>query len=426
LNFYLLNLKELKMPGLRNTRRNLSLNPSFESLETITLMATGLPITPADLPPGYYSLGNRRSPVVPSGADPTTATFIDPTTNIDHPRRVGVGNETYIAPFVNIATGRNKVLIGSGSDLQDNVTIDARRGDVFIGDNDVLAHGATVIGPSKLGGDGTNPTFVSFNSIIDRATLQPGSYVSPMARVGQGVVIRTGIKVLPGVYVKNQAEADDPALGKVVQMTQADIDFITGVLYVNQNLAEGYSKLYYQNPRMVLGISENPSEEFNPGNTLPVTNGTAKPYPAFRNRIIGKSILANSIIALEKVLGFRNSIRADEGYPFQIGRIRRFSNRVTFHALEHTSISVGQKLKLGYHVLIHGGPDVPNPDESEKTVIGDNVSVGDLSVVFRSIIGNNVKIGKKVLIDGSNIPDGAVIPDGTVMIKNVITRKVQW
>jgi NDP-sugar pyrophosphorylase family protein len=59
-------------------------------------------------------------------------------------------------------------------------------------------------------------------------------------------------------------------------------------------------------------------------------------------------------------------------------------------------------------------------------VIGDNVSVGDLSVVFRSIIGNNVKIGKKVLIDGSNIPDGAVIPDGTVMIKNVITRKVQW
>lgn len=257
---------------------------------------------------------------MPRGADPATATLIDPTTNIDHGRNVGVGSGTYVAPFVNIATGRNKVLIGNGSDLQNNVTIDTRRGDVTIGNNDALAHGVTVIGPSQIGGDGSNPTFVSFNSIIDRATLEPGSYVSAMAKVGQGVVVRTGMKVLPGVYVKNQAEADDTTLGKVRKLTQADIDFVNGVLYVNHNLAKGYSKIYDENPKMVLGIGANPGVEFNPGDTVPTTHGTSEPFAAFRNRINGKVALANGIVELQKVLGYNNSIRADEGYSFNIGK----------------------------------------------------------------------------------------------------------
>lgn len=414
------------MPTRKALRNSFKVQLSVDHLEEKLVMAAGLPIVPANLPPGYYALGNRQSPVVPRGADPATATFIDPTTNIDHARNVGVGSGTYVAPFVNIATGRNKVLIGNGSDLQDNVTIDARRGDVTIGNNDALAHGVTVIGPSQIGGDGSNPTFVSFNSIIDRATLEPGSYVSAMAKVGRGVVVRTGMKVLPGVYVKNQAEADDPTLGKVTKLTQADIDFVNGVLFVNHNLAEGYSKIYYENPKMVLGIGANPGVEFNPGDTVPTTHGTSKPFAAFRNRIIGKVTLANSIVALQKVLGYNNSIRADEGYSFNIGKIRRFSNRVTFHALEHSAITTGNNLKLGYHTVIHGGPDVPNPESGEETVIGNDVNVGTYSVVFRSVIGNGVKIGNKVLLDRCDIPEGTVIPDGTVMVNNVVIGHVQW
>lgn len=398
----------------------------FENLEDKLVMATGLPIAPAILPPGYFALGNRRSPVVPSGAAPAMATFIDPTTNIDHARHVGVGEGVYIAPFVNIVTGKYKLLVGDGSDLQDNVTIDARRGNVVIGSNDALAHGVTVIGPSTIGGDGKNPTFASFNSIIDRATLEPGSYVSPMAKVGQGVVIHTGMKVLPGVYVQTQAQADDPSLGKVVKMTQADIDFVNGVLFVNHDLAEGYARLYYKNPKLVLGIGDNPDTEFNPGETIPVTHGTAKPFAGFRNRIIGKVTLANSIVALQKVLGYADSIRADEGYSFIIGKIRRFNNRVTFHALEHTGITAGDSLKLGFHDVVHGGPDIPNADPSEITLIGDNVSVGNFSVVFRSTVGDNVKIGDKVLLDRCNIAPGTVIPAGTVMVNNVVIGHVEW
>ena len=354
------------------------------------------------------------------------ASFIDPTVNIDHARNVGVGSDTYLAPFVNIATGNHQVLVGNGTNLQDNVTVDARRGNVVIGNNDALAHGSTIIGPAKIGGSADLPTFVSFNSTIDRATLEPGSYVSAMAKVGQGVVLHTGMKVLTGTYVQTQAEADDPALGKVVKMSQADIDFVNGVLFVNHNLATGYADIYYKSPKLVLGIGDNPDTEFNPGTTIPTTHGSSKPYAAFKDRIIGKATLANSIAGLEQVLGLGDSIRADEGYSFNLGKIKKFHNRVTFHALEGSGITTGNNLSLGFHDVIHGGPDVPNTDPKDITVIGNNVSVGQMSVVFRSTVGNNVKIGKKCYIDKCNLADGTVVPNGTIMVKNVVVGKVQW
>ena len=229
------------MSNRSSLNRRKSINLVMESLEDKVVMTATMPVRPAVLPSGYFSLGNRQSPVVPKGAPVETATFIDPTTSIDHVRSVGIKGESYIAPFANLITGKNKILIGEGTNLQDNVTIDARKGNVVIGDNVPLAHGVTVIGPATIGGDAAHPTFVSFNSVIDRATIEQGSFVSAMAKVGPGVVLRTGMKVLPGVFVQTQAEADDISLGKVVQMSQGDVDFVNGVLHVNHALASGYS-----------------------------------------------------------------------------------------------------------------------------------------------------------------------------------------
>lgn len=97
---------------------------------------------------------------------------------------------------------------------------------------------------------------------------------------------------------------------------------------------------------------------------------------------------------------------------------------MTFHALENSAITTGNNLKLGYHTVIHGGPDVPNPESGEETVIGNDVNEGTYSVVFRSVIGNGVKIGNKVLLDRCDIPEGAVISDGTVMVNNVVIGHV--
>ena len=56
--------------------------------------------------------------------------------------------------------------------------------------------------------------------------------------------------------------------------------------------------------------------------------------------------------------------------------------------------------------------------------VGDSLSVGDDSVVFRVRVGDNVTVGDDVVIQGSanedgelelEIPDGATIPDGSVV-----------
>lgn len=410
----------------RGQRVSKAFMPLIDSVEERVLLSASPVPRASSLPAGYYSPAGRNYPVVPVGAEPEIAGFVDPTTKIDFPKRVGLGRETYIGPFVNIVTGRNTVLIGDGADVQDNVFLDARRGSIVIGAQDVVAHGSSIIGPANMGGDPNRPSFVGFNAVVDGATIEPGAYLSAMARISPGIVLHTGMKALPGVYLATQAEADDPALGKVVVMTQADIDFINGVLYVNQNLAEGYSKLFYENPKSVRGIGPNPVTDYNPNSVLPEVNGKPRAVPRFRNRIIGQVSLVNTVARLTHVLGLGNSVRADEGFPFNLGPIRRFGNRVTMHALEETGITTGKNLRVGFRNVIHGGADIPNADPDDITVIGDDVQVRNYSVVFRSIVGNNVKIGNKVYLDKCNLADGTVVPDGTVMIENVVVRTMQW
>ena len=124
-----------------------------------------------------------------------------------------------------LKTARNgaTISIGDGSNVQDNVAISAvgPHANVVIGDQVILAHNATVDGPSTIGAPGGAPAFVGFNAIIDGATVQPGAMVSSLAKVAPGIVIPTGYKVLPGMYIQTQAQADDPSLGKVAKVTAA-------------------------------------------------------------------------------------------------------------------------------------------------------------------------------------------------------------
>ena len=46
--------------------------------------------------------------------------------------------------------------------------------------------------------------------------------IGNLAKVAPGIVIPTGINVLPGMYIQTQVEADDPSLGKVAYATAAD------------------------------------------------------------------------------------------------------------------------------------------------------------------------------------------------------------
>ncbi|MBP6774606.1 MAG: hypothetical protein KA154_16535, partial [Gemmatimonadaceae bacterium] len=62
----------------------------------------------------------------------------------------------------------------------------------------------------------------------------------------------------------------------------------------------------------------------------------------------------------------------------------------------------------------------------EVTRVGDNVTVKDWAVVFRSKIGANVTIGVRAYIDGSHLAPGTIVPDRTIMIRDKIVGLVEW
>jgi carbonic anhydrase/acetyltransferase-like protein (isoleucine patch superfamily) len=283
-----------------------------------------------------------------------------------------------------------------------------------------------VMGPAVIGKRGGRPSFVGFNAYVDRATVEEDAMVGVLARVAPGVVIRSGRKVLPGKLVRTQAEADSLALGKVDVVTDADRQFMEGVLHVNVAFARQYIELYRTVPTEVRGIARDPgNSDFNHGAELPVLGGRASAHPDFAARIIGWVTMDNTVDELTGLLGSQVSIRADEGERFRFGRLAAVRDKVTFHALEHTRLSVGNGVRIGAHVVVHGGDDAGNAPRDE-TVVGDSVGVGDWAVVFRSTIGNGSVIGERAIIDGSQLPPGTIVPDRAIIIKNKRVGTVEW
>jgi carbonic anhydrase/acetyltransferase-like protein (isoleucine patch superfamily) len=419
-------------------------------------------------------------PVCSSGGALTT--FIDPTAEITGSEHVVLAEHVYVGPFARLLAGGDeededdgrddggdddgdggddadaqaRISIGEESNVQDNVTIVARvdRDDdaedrveaiglddddgVEIAERVILAHGATVKGPARIGiGGGDIPpdpdddqeVFLSFATEVDGAVLERNTGISALGRVGPGVRLKSGFIVLPGKNVTTQAEADDPGLGKVRLITEADVAFNEAVIEVNTAFAREYPRLYADNPSFVRGINFDPGNtEFNPTRDLPVLAGEATQAPGFRNRIIGEITLANSLAELQRVMGSRVSLRADEGEPFEVGRIERMGDGVIFHALEETPITVGEGVTYGKGAIVHGGGRRPllGGGDDEPTIIGDGVTLKDQAVVFRALIGKGATIGVKSAIVNTDIAPGTVIPDRTIYVNNARFGTVEW
>lgn len=363
-------------------------------------------------------------PVLPETSGPAVASFVDPTVRIDTPERVTIRCRSYVGPFASLDASQGPIFVGEGSNVQDNALITGKL--VVLGDNVIVAHGATISGPSTVGTAKGRPSFVGFNAYVDGAVVEDDAMVGVLARVAPGVVIRSGKKVLPGKFVRTQGEADSVALGKVALVTDADRTFMEGVLHVNVAFASGYTKLYQSSPGQVRGIARDPGESaFNPDADLPALGGRPLSKADFSARIIGKVAMANTAEELARVLGSSVAIRADEGDGFRFGRIAHVQDRVTFHALEHTSMHVGDRFNAGFHVVVHGGEDSGNTPH-ETTRLDDDVTVGDWSVVFRSTVGKGSVIGVRAFVDGSQLAPGTVVPDRAIIIDNKRVGSVEW
>jgi carbonic anhydrase/acetyltransferase-like protein (isoleucine patch superfamily) len=286
----------------------------------------------------------------------------------------------------------------------------------------ILAHGSTAKSGAEIGAHGTCPgdaahcpSFVGFNSEVDGAVVDKDAMVLHLARVGPGVHVPSGRKVLSGKNIVRQADV----MAKTEPVTEADRAFMAGVVEVNVAFAHGYAQLQAESPSNVRGINYDPGgTEFNPVRDLPALGGVPTRDPASRSRIIGEVRLPDRVSASRAAL---SSLRADEGEPFVVGGIDFMGSNSTFHALEHTGMALGPNGFYGTRSLVHGGPAFDATTRS-----GAGLRLGSHSVLFQSHVGNGVTIGDRSLVQASNLPDGAVVPARTVVVGGAVAGAVEW
>jgi carbonic anhydrase/acetyltransferase-like protein (isoleucine patch superfamily) len=475
-------------------RRSKAFQPWGEPVEGRLLLSTiaggGQPLTLRQLyhQPLGYAAARPDTPVLPFGAVSTKATFIDTSVRITNGEHVIVGGRTFIAPFANLNAATGFIKIGSFSTIEDNATIISNPNNarpttsVLIGDNVVIAFGAVVQGPSTIGAYNTaqapaaaTPTEIGPNALIDGAIIKPGAIVGALARVGTGVTVPTGFFVLPGANVTNNAEASNPALGKVRPVTAADRSEITATLSNSAQLAAGYTTVYQGNAATgaspgpiltpVTGVNngnlaavEGASSE--PGSTAPTggsavtfepppptpTNPVVSPFPAgaqapkflshdgrllqanlfnFPDRVVGQAVFQARAHQVARHLGRSNAIRADQGQPISFVSAPSTEPGVTINSPLAPTTTAGGALPIGRNLQVGSGAVVLG-GKAITSVIGNNVTIGSRAVVNDSNLGNGVTIGDRAFVSQSTIPAGTTVAPGAIIINNVRMGSVQW
>jgi len=373
--------------------------------------------------------------VLPISSLLTAQTFIDPTVERVNQANITVGDRVMVAPFVTLLAGptlQTSIVIGNGSNLQEDVTIDARGGKVEIGSSVEIGHGATVKSGARIGMTGVCPagpafcgTFVGFQAeIADGAIVEKDTLVFGFARLGPGVTLPAGRKTLPGVNILTNSQAMSPT--HTAPMTEADRLFIQAVISINLVHTLGYPALEATDPSNVQGINYDPGI-VSPCPCLPTIGGEITRVPSFRNRIVGDVRMTDKLATLDEVMGDKISLRADEGKPLVIEEIEEMGSRTLVHTFVGTKLELGKHGTYGRRSIVHSAPDFdPAAPDFNLTKTGRNFQLGAQAVFFQSQAGDDVKIGRRSFVILSKVPDGTVIPPGTIVIDGVIVGSVDW
>ncbi len=340
----------------------------------------------------------RRVPVVPE-RPVANESFVSPL--IETFGNVSIGQHSFVASNTILrADPGGRVCLGNNTNVQDNVEMLALRsgarrpGKTFCGalsataaSRTSIAHQATI--ENSAVGDFA---FVGFRSVIRDATIGSGSFVLHGAVV-DGVRVPPNRIVPIGARINTQEQAN--ALATV---TAAQNEFKEDVLEVNEEFAESYAELYEESGYdAVTGVSVQPVTSFN---RRPVRPSLA---PGTRLSTFTR-IVGDVRVGPGSGFGRRTSVRADEGAPIVFGREADVEDRVTFHALKGTSIQIGDRFTAEDNIVIHG-----------PLKVGNDVTVRDDAIVFRSTVGGGVEVGEGAIVVDVTLRDGAAVPAGAVI-----------
>lgn len=322
---------------------------------------------------------------------------------------VSVGEKSFIASNTILsAEPGTKICIGNETNLQDNINVIAVPNSASPASpcgakssstqNKVsIAHQA-IIKNSKLG----NFTFIGFRARITNSTLEDGVFVLHGATIANVKIPKDRIVPI-GAKITTQAQAD-----ALKSKAEANSKFQNEVLEVNEEFAEHYNELYQASGYSgVSGVSAAPKTSWNPKPVAP-TIGKNIRLDEFA-RIVGDVRIGDN-----GIVGQRTSIRADEGAPIIIGNNAKIEDRVTFHALKGTNIKIGNNLKTEDNIVFHGPLEV-----------GNNLTIGDDAILFKSKVGNNVTIGEGAIVVDVTLRDRTLVPANALITTQAEADKLQ-
>jgi carbon dioxide concentrating mechanism protein CcmM len=320
--------------------------------------------------------------------------FVDPTARLIG--EIALGEQDYIGPYVKMEAAEGfSVQLSSQDNLQDSVRISATTRTVFVGERTSIAHGAQVI--NAIVG---NFVFVGFNALVEDAVLEDGVMVQHGARV-VGVTIPRDRVVPPGAAIDSPSQVEG-----LPRVAEAGVEFKHEVVAVNREFADGYAEMVLElGEAGVKRVGPNPRTTWTAEHVAPILEHGVN--LAQDVRLIGSVQLGS-----KSSVGSRTSIRADEGIPIVIGSGAWIGSRVTFHALKEQAIRIGAGLAAGDGAVLHGA-----------LTLGDRVSVGSDAVVFKSVVGSQVHIGKGAIVVGVRLADGACVPEGARVLDQAAADK---
>jgi carbonic anhydrase len=177
--------------------------------------------------------------------NPKTSWMDPKTPQIDssayvHPSAVVIGDvqirsNVFVGPNVSIRGDEGRpIVIGSGSNVQDNVVMHALKGEAIrIGQEVCVAHAAVVHGPCTIGAQ----SFIGFGVTIFKANIGKGCFVSTRALV-------TGVDLPDGKFVSDAQVVDTFAkVATLGDVPESQRELAAEVVEVNKEFAQGYGLL---------------------------------------------------------------------------------------------------------------------------------------------------------------------------------------
>ena len=130
--------------------------------------------------PCPYPLVPANRPVAPASAPAETATFTDPTVELQSEQFVRVSHNIYIGPFARFEAQSNEhgICVEEASNVQDNTLVKVNGGPANLGVHAIMAHGSQIVGDGTAVSLGHHPHYTptgptSYAGFSDTCTVQP-------------------------------------------------------------------------------------------------------------------------------------------------------------------------------------------------------------------------------------------------------------